>query len=67
MARVITLQDGDNHIIGSPRTTFTTLCGICDDPANGVVQDTHEGKVTCAVCREAAYHVFLDCKKSEVK
>lgn len=67
MATVQDFQDGYAHLPHDLRTTLDTLCGICDDPGNRPVSEVREGKVTCPVCRGAAFLIFESCKKSEVK
>ena len=67
MAIVIQHEDGLAHLQADNRTTFDTLCGVCDDQDNRAVGEMYSGPITCPVCRGAARIIFASCKKSEVK
>lgn len=63
MAYVRKMMDGDglNHLTG---INHTTLCGWCD---TGEWSEAFIGEITCPDCKNEAFNVFQNCKKSEVK
>lgn len=64
MATVLTeIDSGENHLSAGWLNGTITLCG----ESGSEFSDSHEGDVTCEVCRDVARTVFASVRQGELE